>query len=82
MADNGSGLSREALDQLFIPFFTTKTTGMGLGLTICHSIIESFGGTIRAANRSSGGVIFTVELPISHKPPASGPHNESDPHPA
>lgn len=82
VSDNGSGLSQEAIDQLFIPFFTTKKTGMGLGLTICHSIIESFGGTIRASNRSSGGVTFTVELPVSHKRPAPGPHYESNPHPA
>lgn len=61
--DNGCGLPDEVLDHLFDPFFTTKQHGMGLGLTICHSIVESFGGRLSARNRLEGGAEFRIELP-------------------
>jgi two-component system sensor histidine kinase DctS len=63
VGDNGSGISSDKLDNIFAPFFSTKASGMGLGLTICQTIIESFGGKISAHNRSSGGAEFDVELP-------------------
>ncbi|WP_215782507.1 ATP-binding protein [Paludibacterium sp. B53371] len=63
VGDNGPGISEDKIDSVFAPFFSTKSTGMGLGLTICQTIIESFGGQISAHNRTTGGAEFTVELP-------------------
>jgi C4-dicarboxylate-specific signal transduction histidine kinase len=62
VGDNGSGISSDKLDNIFAPFFSTKANGMGLGLTICQTIIESFGGRISAHNRAAGGAEFVVEL--------------------
>ncbi|MBV8046320.1 MAG: CHASE domain-containing protein [Paludibacterium sp.] len=63
IGDNGPGIGDDKIDDVFAPFFSTKISGMGLGLTICQTIIESFGGHISAHNRSSGGAEFVVELP-------------------
>ena len=65
LADNGPGLSKEALAHLFEPLFTTKMAGTGLGLAICASIAEAHGGSIRAENRTKGGAVFEVALPIA-----------------
>lgn len=64
--DNGPGLSEDALKKIWDPFFTTKAVdkGTGLGMSISRGIIESNGGTIRAANRPEGGAEFVIELPI------------------
>lgn len=61
--DTGPGLSPQAADRLFESFFTTKASGMGMGLAITRSIIERHGGTITAANRDGGGAAFTIILP-------------------
>jgi two-component system, NtrC family, sensor histidine kinase HydH len=47
---------------------STKPTGLGLGLSICRRIVESHGGSIRAADRPGGGAAFTVRLPLSSPP--------------
>lgn len=60
--DNGPGIKAEHLEQIFDPFFTTRKTGLGLGLSISHRIIESMGGSLKAANNPEGGAIFTMEL--------------------
>jgi signal transduction histidine kinase len=67
MRDTGPGIPAEHLPQLFDPFFTTKPPGegTGLGLAICHSLVESFGGTIAAANTPGGGAEFRIALPIA-----------------
>jgi signal transduction histidine kinase/integral membrane sensor domain MASE1 len=72
--DSGGGLPRGAEDQIFEPLFTTKASGMGMGLAIARAIAESHGGTIRAANSSSGGAVFHLTLPFSPEavPAASG----------
>jgi two-component system, NtrC family, sensor kinase len=64
--DDGPGFSPEMQARLFTPFFTSKPAGKGtgLGLPICQSIIESFGGTIYASNRPEGGACFTISLPV------------------
>jgi len=62
VADNGPGLSVEP-DSLFTSFYSTKPEGMGLGLPICRSIVESHGGAICAANASDGGAVFVIRLP-------------------
>ncbi|WOH56845.1 AAA family ATPase [Bradyrhizobium sp. BWC-3-1] len=64
--DSGPGIDAEHLPRLFDSFFTTKATGMGLGLPIARSIIEAHNGTIRADNSSSlGGARLIIELPAS-----------------
>ncbi len=60
--DNGPGIKQEHLAQIFDPFFTTRESGLGLGLSISHRIIESMGGSLKAANHPEGGAIFTMEL--------------------
>jgi signal transduction histidine kinase len=63
--DNGPGIPPEHRDQLFNPFFTTKTRGTGLGLSICHEVIIYHGGTIEVAESSPQGTTFRVMLPVS-----------------
>jgi two-component system sensor histidine kinase HydH len=64
VADNGRGVSPEARERIFEPFFSTKETGLGLGLAICQRIVELHDGAISATNRLGGGTIFTVLLPL------------------
>jgi C4-dicarboxylate-specific signal transduction histidine kinase len=63
LADTGPGLSSEAFASLFSPFSTTKYEGLGLGLSICRTIVESHQGTIVGENISSGGAVFRFTLP-------------------
>jgi signal transduction histidine kinase len=63
--DNGCGITKENRQKLFTPFFTTKTEGMGMGLSICRSLIESFGGHITLVDRSGPGTAFLVEVPLA-----------------
>jgi two-component system sensor kinase FixL len=65
VADSGPGLSEEVLARLFQPFTTTKAGGMGVGLSLCRSIIESQGGEISAENRAAGGAVFRFTVPAS-----------------
>jgi C4-dicarboxylate-specific signal transduction histidine kinase len=62
--DTGTGIDPSNLDRIFQPLFTTKATGMGMGLSICHSIIESHGGRIWVSPVGNRGSIFHFELPI------------------
>jgi C4-dicarboxylate-specific signal transduction histidine kinase len=63
--DMGPGIAHDLLERLFESFFTTKATGMGMGLAICRSIIEAHGGRIAAANREDrAGARFSILLPI------------------
>jgi two-component system, NtrC family, sensor histidine kinase HydH len=64
VSDSGSGISREALDHLFEPFYTTKPDGTGLGLAIAREIVLAHGGELHARNRKSGGAEFVVVLPV------------------
>jgi len=63
--DSGPGIPEEHRAQLFSPFFTTKSRGSGLGLTLCHRIITQHGGTITHEPRPTGGASFRVTLPVS-----------------
>jgi two-component system sensor kinase FixL len=68
VTDTGLGLSSEVADKLFEPFQTTKSSGMGIGLSICRSIVEAHGGHIWAAKNPVGGTIFSFTLPSSVGP--------------
>lgn len=64
VADRGPGISKKELAKIFTPFFTTKQNGLGLGLAICHSIIEAHGGRLTAGSNSHGGTTFRFTLPV------------------
>jgi len=64
--DTGTGIDHSNLDSIFKPMFTTKATGMGMGLAICRSIIESHGGRIWISQGSEQGSIFHFSLPTQH----------------
>jgi PAS domain S-box-containing protein len=66
IADRGSGIPPDATDLLFEPFFTTKPQGLGLGLSICRSIIAAHGGRLWADRNSDGGATFTFALPVQN----------------
>jgi two-component system sensor kinase FixL len=66
VSDAGGGFSNESADQLFEPFYTTKSEGLGLGLSISRSIVEAHGGRLWAeSNHPSQGATFNLALPIS-----------------
>ncbi|CAN7553188.1 sensor histidine kinase [Variovorax paradoxus] len=65
VADRGLGIDAALAEQVFAPFFTTKTGGLGLGLNICRTIVEAHRGRLSFANRAGGGTVFTLELEIS-----------------
>lgn len=64
VGDCGPGLSQEAQDHLFEPFFSTKEQGMGLGLSICKSIMSAHGGNLRYRRSREGGAEFVMQLPV------------------
>nr|WP_281410693.1 ATP-binding protein [Ensifer oleiphilus] len=65
--DNGPGIAASAFPKLFHPFFTTKADGMGLGLSLCETLIQRVDGGIDAENAPGGGACFTITLPRTHK---------------
>ena len=69
--DRGHGIAPEVGQQLFTPFFSTKATGMGMGLNICRTAIEFHGGHLYYRNNPSGGIIFAFSLPLAATTPQS-----------
>lgn len=72
VSDNGCGITSEHLESIFDPFFTTKTSdgdprgrGSGLGLSICHEIVEEHRGTIAVQSEPNRGTTFTITLPTA-----------------
>ncbi|MEO9383927.1 ATP-binding protein [Chromobacterium phragmitis] len=63
--DTGRGITPDLLEVLFHPFFSTKPHGMGLGLSICQTIVEQYGGLISAENIPASGACFRIELPLA-----------------
>jgi PAS domain S-box-containing protein len=61
--DTGEGIQPNDLQRIFIPFFTTKSKGHGVGLALAHRVITDHGGTLTAANAPEGGAVFTIRLP-------------------
>jgi nitrogen fixation/metabolism regulation signal transduction histidine kinase len=64
ISDTGAGIPEQDLQRIFIPFFTTKSKGHGVGLALAHRVITEHGGTLSAANNATGGAVFTLRLPI------------------
>jgi signal transduction histidine kinase len=65
IGDNGPGIDPAAAHRLFEPFVTTKETGLGLGLSICRSIVAAHGGRLSASNNSDHGATFVLMLPAA-----------------
>jgi signal transduction histidine kinase len=74
--DTGPGIVGEKHERIFEPFVTTKSTGMGLGLSICRTVVQEHGGSLRLAKSDSGGCVFEVVLPITPQN-----HGGDDQHP-
>jgi len=64
VTDNGIGLATQNADRVFDAFFTTKAGGMGMGLSICRSIVESHGGRLSASGNEEAGATFQFSLPV------------------
>jgi two-component system sensor kinase FixL len=67
VADSGTGITPEIAEQLFQPFVTSKANGMGVGLSICRTIIEAHGGRIAAHANDGGGTVFEFTLPFTEQ---------------
>jgi PAS domain S-box-containing protein len=68
VADTGTGIPTEAISKVFDPFYTTKRTGTGLGLSVTYGIIEEHGGTIDVRSQPGLGTTFTLEFPAAPSP--------------
>lgn len=62
--DTGEGIPAADLQRIFIPFFTTKATGHGVGLALAHRVVTQHGGTLTASNAKGGGAVFSLRLPL------------------
>ncbi len=75
--DTGEGIKKDHLDKIFLPFFTTKKQGSGLGLSTIDRIIDLHGGWIRVESEEGMGALFAVCLPCSgNRKPHSEAHGE------
>ena len=75
VADTGAGISAQDVDRIFNPLFTTKSKGMGMGLSICRSIIEAHDTQMVAPNKPQGAV-FHLILPAESATAAGAHHDE------
>ncbi len=66
--DRGTGLDAESAARIFQPFYTTKPSGLGMGLSISRSIIEGHAGQLRAENNADRGATFSFTLPAAAEP--------------
>jgi two-component system, LuxR family, sensor kinase FixL len=71
VSDTGPGIPADRLDRIFDPFFTAKTEGLGIGLSISRTIVEAHGGKLWAENCALGGATFHFTVPLQSKPLAS-----------
>ncbi|WP_151448486.1 sensor histidine kinase [Lacisediminimonas profundi] len=65
VTDRGHGIPEEVAERLFSPFFSTKAEGMGMGLNICRTVVESHGGTLTQAANPGGGTVFRFSIPAT-----------------
>ena len=65
VSDSGPGIGKELRNQIFDPFYTTKSNSSGIGLSICHRIISDHSGSLELANSESSGAAFIIKLPFS-----------------
>ena len=65
VADAGAGIAPDVAEQLFTPFFTTKAEGMGLGLSLCRTVIEQHGGFLEFGPNYPQGTVFRFTLPVA-----------------
>ncbi len=79
IADTGRGIPAEELDKIFVPFFTTKTQGTGLGLPICRQLVEQHGGSIRVESQPGEGSVFFIEFPVTASPAIDVEEDDSAP---
>jgi signal transduction histidine kinase len=77
VVDNGPGIPEEVQAKLFQPFVSTKKTGMGVGLSICHAIIAAHDGSVWAEPNPDGGTIFHIKLPLHLPQSGSSPEAHS-----
>jgi len=75
VTDHGKGIAPEMLDKIFLPFFTTRNDGTGLGLPVVQHVALLHGGYVTASNQAGGGMQFAIWLPQQHK---LAPRDESD----
>ena len=71
VADQGQGISADVAQQLFTPFFTTKAEGMGLGLSLCRTVIEQHGGSLTYRAAQPRGTVFSFTLPVASLQPGA-----------
>jgi len=67
--DWGSSIPEETMERVFEPFFTTKADGMGLGISVCRTIIEAHRGNIGVRNNTEGGATFHFSIPCTYSGP-------------
>jgi signal transduction histidine kinase len=67
--DNGEGVDIETQQKIFSPYFTTKSSGTGLGLAMCKDIIENAGGKIGFTSSQNMGACFWIEMPLKYSVP-------------
>ena len=60
--DNGEGMAHEVMNQIFVPFYTTKPDGSGIGLSVSNQIIRSHGGTIHVESEPGNGTVFVIKF--------------------
>ena len=65
--DHGPGVDEENIEKIFNPFFTTKETGTGLGLSVVYQIVSQHGGVVKAERNGDGGMTFSVVVPLSQR---------------
>jgi len=79
ISDNGRGIDEKSLEEIFKPFYTTKSQGTGLGLAICRRLIEQHEGTITVENNREGdGVTFILAFPVMKAQPQIEMSDETD----
>jgi signal transduction histidine kinase len=62
--DTGKGIPEEIIEKIWVPLFTTKAKGMGLGLAICRRMVEAHGGSISVKSKVGKGTTFTIMIPL------------------